>query len=293
MPRPFACMRLKTVERLCQQTRNKMNSSDTQQLNKLLASMEPISLEQMKSIRLMKRTDQKYVTTVSRLLDLLKLTREDYYVQEIAEKRIASYRTVYWDNPQGHPFFQNHQRGALPRTKVRARTYVDSNLSFLEIKKKNNHGKTSKKRITVSNIDSVCRGEEGAFFVQEQTGLDLGDLCPSVGNRFHRVTLVNKGRTERLTIDFDLQFDNFETGRQAALDDIVVVELKRDGRVYSPILAMLRQLRIKPSGFSKYCMGMCYTGDGLRINRFKVRLTRVKKICQRATYVKLSDNKEI
>ena len=258
-----------------------MTEQETIRLDTLLKVMEPITLEQMKSIRLMKRTDQKYVTTTRRLLELLTLVGESYFVQEIDGKRVATYRTVYWDNPDGHPFYQNHQRGCLPRTKIRARTYIDSNLSFLEIKKKNNHGKTSKKRIAVCDIDCVCRGEEGSFFVNDQTGLQLSDLHPSVGNRFHRVTLVNHGKTERLTIDFDLHFDNFETKREAELDDIVVIELKRDGRVFSPILPLLRQLRIMPSGFSKYCMGMCYTNDDLRINRFKVRLARVKKIRQR------------
>ncbi|MBR1746510.1 MAG: polyphosphate polymerase domain-containing protein [Fibrobacter sp.] len=225
----------------------------------------------------MNRTDQKYVTTVSRLLQLLALTEDSYYVQEIDGQRLAAYRTVYWDDPEEHNFFHRHQHGLLPRTKVRARTYVDSDLSFLEVKKKNNPGKTRKERIRVPSIDAVIGGE-GDAFLQEQTGFSFARLTPTVGNRFHRITLVNKGKTERLTIDFDLRFDNFETHREHALDNIVVIELKRDGRVFSPVLALLRQLRIKPSGFSKYCMGMCYTGDGLRINNFKTRLRRVERI---------------
>lgn len=259
-----------------------MDSSFKEKMQALVGGMEPITLEEMKSVRLMHRTDQKYVTTTAGLLSLLALTQDSYYVQENAGTRVAAYRTVYWDTPGAYPFFRNHQRGCLPRTKVRARTYEDSDQSFLEVKHKNNHGKTRKSRMQVPSIGSVIDGRVGEEFLAGHTGLSFRTLQPVVGNRFNRLTLVNKGKTERLTIDFGLRFDNFETGREAALDDVVVIELKRDGRAYSPVHAMLRELRIKPAGFSKYCMGMCYTGDGLRINNFKTRLRRIRKIQAKA-----------
>lgn len=257
-----------------------MTEEQRELLGKSLNEMQPITLADMKSIRLMNRMDQKYVTNISGLLALLRLTHGRYYAQEIEGQRISSYRTVYWDAPD-YPFFQRHQNGALPRTKVRARTYVDSNLSFLEVKQKNNHGKTRKTRMQVDSIDCVMHDGVGADYVKETCGHDMSTLHPTVGNRFHRLTLVNYAKTERLTIDFDLRFDNLENGREKELDNIVVIELKRDGRVYSPVLAMLRELRIKPCGFSKYCMGMCYTADGIRINRFKQRLRTVERIAKK------------
>ena len=65
------------------------------------------------------------------------------------------------------------------------------------------------------------------------------------------------------------------------MDHIVVIELKRDGRVHSPIIPLLRQLRIKPAGFSKYCIGACVTDDTLRVNRFKKRLIRIRKVANK------------
>ncbi|MBR1594654.1 MAG: polyphosphate polymerase domain-containing protein [Alloprevotella sp.] len=256
-----------------------MTTEQRERLVASLSAMQPITLKDMKSIRLMNRTDRKYVTNVEGLLALLQLTHGSYYAQEVEGKRISAYRTVYWDAP-GYPFFQRHQNGRLPRTKVRARTYVDSNLSFLEVKQKNNHGKTHKERMKVDSIDCVMNDGVGADYVKETCGHDMGTLFPTVGNHFHRLTLVNHAKTERLTIDFDLQFDNIENGREKELDNIVVIELKRDGRVFSPVLAMLRELRIKPCGFSKYCMGMCYTAEGIRINRFKERLRRIERIAR-------------
>lgn len=109
----------------------------------------------------------------------------------------------------------------------------------------------------------------------------MHDLAPAVGNRFNRITLVNFAKTERLTIDFGISFYNYATDERASMDNIVVIELKRDGRCPSPIIPLLRQLRIKPAGFSKYCIGASVTDSSLRINRFKKRLIRVNKVANK------------
>ena len=41
---------------------------------------------------------------------------------------------------------------------------------------------------------------------------------------------------------------------------------------------MLRQLRIKPSGFSKYCIGSVMTNRGLKHNMFKQKMVRISKL---------------
>ena len=96
-------------------------------------------------------------------------------------------------------------------------------------------------------------------------------------NRFQRITLVNYGKTERLTIDFNVQFYNHETDTNAQTGDLVIIELKRDGNVYSPILELLRQLRIKPHGFSKYCIGSAMTNGHLKNNNFKFKMITLRK----------------
>ena len=85
--------------------------------------------------------------------------------------------------------------------------------------------------------------------------------------------------TERLTIDTALKFHNLMNDNCKDMGQLVVIELKRDGLVYSPILQMLRRLRIQPHGFSKYCMGSALTGaDYLPVNRFKSKLIEVNKL---------------
>lgn len=251
------------------------------EIETLARTLPAISLEEMSGIRLMNRTDQKYVTNVATLKELLKLTKGSYFSQEIAGQRVSPYATTYWDDAVKRSMFRQHETGRKPRQKVRVRTYLNSNTTFLEIKKKDNHGKTAKSRVEVPSLKAVMEDHAGADFVLQKTGMVLSELVPAVGNRFNRITLVNYDKTERLTIDFGIHFYNYFTEQRAAMDNIVVIELKRDGRCPSPILPLLRQLRIKPAGFSKYCVGASVTDPGLRINRFKKRLVKINKVAEK------------
>jgi hypothetical protein len=85
-------------------------------------------------------------------------------------------------------------------------------------------------------------------------------------------------KTERLTIDSQLSFHNLVNGEYKDMGNLVIIELKRDGRVPSPVLDMLRQLHIHPHGFSKYCMGAALTNQSLPVNRFRQKLRDVEKI---------------
>lgn len=245
-------------------------------IDDLLEHLEPITLEQMSSIKLMNRTDTKFVTSKENLARLLELAQGKYYAQFHNGSKIANYMTTYWDTDTHH-FYTEHHNGRSPRQKVRVRTYMDSGTTFLEIKTKNNHGRTKKKRVEVPCQEIT--GENGnEEFLQGLVHRGMDDIHPTVRNQFHRITLVNYGKTERLTIDFDVQFHNMETDRDANTGQLVIIELKRDGNVYSPVLEILRELRIKPSGFSKYCIGSVMTNRNLKYNRFKERLVKLSKL---------------
>ena len=57
-----------------------------------------------------------------------------------------------------------------------------------------------------------------------------------------------------------------------------VVLLIHLGRARGAWRLELRQLRIHPHGFSKYCIGSALTNPDLRQNRFKIRLRDTEKI---------------
>ena len=245
-------------------------------MDKLLKPFETITLEEMKSVKLMNRTDTKFVTNTSKLYQLLKMAQQDYYVQVIDGERNLDYDTTYFDTT-AFDMYNMHQSGHLNRQKIRFRTYCINHLQFMEVKTKNNHGRTKKKRIEVNDMD--LNDEEKRQFLHKHLRYEVEKLQPVLSNHFSRVTLVNKGMTERLTIDTGLNFHNVLNGSDKDMGQLVVIELKRDGLVYSPVLQMLRQLRIQPHGFSKYCMGSALTGqDHLPVNRFKCKLIEINKL---------------
>ena len=244
-------------------------------MNHLLNRFDPISLDEMSGIKLMNRTDTKFITTVARLEELLVRAQEQYWAQEVDGSRNMPYFTRYFDTPDCQ-MYVSHQNGKKTRQKVRIRSYVSSGLAFVEVKNKNNHGRTKKKRIALNHKDV----EQESFndFLSLHLNYDPQILLPQIENQFNRITLVNKQKTERLTIDTSLNFDNKVTGDKISLNDLVIIELKRDGNVYSPIRDIMRDLRIQPQGFSKYCMGMALTNEALKRNRFKERLMLLEKM---------------
>lgn len=258
-------------------------------MDSIIRTYDPITLVEMSGIKLMNRTDIKFVTTVDKLRQLLVLARDDYRAQDVDGRRIASYYTAYFDTPDNNMYIV-HQNGHAGRQKLRIRSYMDTGLNFLEVKTKNNHGRTKKKRVDMVGFDPTnpdhgirFRRQDDQYrhydeFLRKHLRYDPTILSEHLENHFHRITLVNKAKTERLTIDTDLCFHNLKTGNDVDLTGLAIIELKRDGLQPSPILGMLRELRIKPSGFSKYCMGSALTNPSLKRNNFKERLRMVERM---------------
>lgn len=258
-------------------------------MEELLRDFDPITLGEMQEVRLMNRIDTKFVTTVPMLRRLLRYAKADYRVQVTDGERLAPYSTLYFDTPRYEMFFA-HEYGHANRQKIRVRTYVDSHLEFLEIKTKDNHGKTAKNRIPLSEPRKPCTSSFVDFmagFSQQEECLDFvrchlryepEGLTGQLENQFDRITLVNRGKTERLTIDLNLSFHNHQTGLNRQLEGVVVVELKQAGHLVSPIRSRMRQLGILPMGFSKYALGTAMTNAELPHNRLKVPLRRIERI---------------
>lgn len=258
----------------------------------ILSCFDPITLDEMKGIRLMNRIDTKFVTTMPALSRLLEIAQHDYLIQETDSLRISPYYTLYFDTPDC-AMYNRHEVGQLDRQKIRIRSYVQAGLSFLEVKTKNNHGRTKKKRVAMQDFDPSRPDNDLLFLRQDATFEDYDrflrtylryeptTLTQQLENRFDRITLVNKGQTERLTIDVNLRFHNIATGNYRFMNNLVIIELKRDGLKPSPIIPMLRQLKIHPHGFSKYCIGSALTNEDLRRNRIKPRLHSVEKIMKK------------
>ncbi len=255
----------------------------------IIATYKPITLNEMSGIKLMNRTDTKFVTTVDRLKALLMLAQENYCIQDNDGVRNALYYTAYFDTLDSNMYITHHN-GHASRQKLRIRSYVDSRLNFLEVKTKNNHGRTKKKRMDMAGFDPMNPDHGIRFMEQDEQFKAYGEflhkhlrydpavLTEHLENNFRRITLVNNAKTERVTIDTQLKFHNLGTGRRCDLTGMAIIEVKRDGLQVSPIMSMLRELRIKPCGFSKYCIGSALTDPSLKRNNFKERLHMVERM---------------
>ena len=257
------------------------------ELETILQSMAPISLEEMSAVKLMNRVDSKFPMTMETLLRMAPLWDGHFYVQEHEGRRIARYRSLYFDTPDAITYTMHHNR-RLKRQKIRQRIYVDSNLAFLEIKNKKNTGRTKKKRISIpiEQWGSLYQLPEMKEFIREKVWVTDQPLAPRLENAFQRVTLENKAKTERITIDFGITFHNHLSGCDADVPDLVIVEVKQDGSLPSKFKDFLRDARVKRKGLSKYCLGMLLTDEHLKYNRFKNKIRYINKLTNKYYTIK-------
>ncbi|MFI3331499.1 MAG: polyphosphate polymerase domain-containing protein [Rikenellaceae bacterium] len=244
-------------------------------LDELINKFEPISLEQMDQVKLMNRTDRKFWCKASLLPTLLESVCNDYYLLEINGKRNLPYSTTYFDTTEDE-MYNNHHRGKKNRYKIRRRNYVSTQSSFLEIKFKSNKGRTIKQRID-SDYQSNEFNTEDKIFIKNNTPYSCDQLHFVLMNGFLRMMLVSKSFNERCTIDTNLRFES--SSSSASLEDLAIIEIKSEGHGFSQLISALSNKRLKPSGFSKYCIGRSMIDNTLKINRFKNKHRQINKSC--------------
>ncbi|MBN2263986.1 MAG: polyphosphate polymerase domain-containing protein [Prolixibacteraceae bacterium] len=243
----------------------------------LVSQFDPIKLNQMDRVALMRRTDTKFVFNIEYLPQLLERALSNYFMVEIKDEREQLYETTYFDTNE-YSMYNLHHNGKLNRQKVRLRKYIYSKQGFLEIKHKNNKGETIKKRVQHYN-ESISNNNETENLIEQYTPYNTDLLTPTLDNKFIRLTLVNKDYSERITIDYKLQFYDRKHNLNTQNDNICIAEIKkeRENRT-SPFIAYLKELGINSMGFSKYCMGMALLNPDVKNNRFKERIRSISKI---------------
>ena len=235
---------------------------------------EAISLEEMDAVALMNRTDTKFILTDYQLIDILEKIEPKYRCLDIKGVRLSSYNSQYFDT-NNHKFYFQHHRGQAGRIKVRIRKYVESDIAFLEIKRKNKKGDTVKKRVAIDGFKERLEEEQLAF-LKESKMPDV-DIVPILTNSFKRITLVNKESIERATIDIDLRFNegNAFDGKKGGL---VIIEVKQPGLDRnSPIIKALKESGIRTERVSKYCVGLAKLNPTLKQNGFKSKFLKINK----------------
>lgn len=249
----------------------------TSHIQELLLPFSKIGLGDMGNVKLMDRVDTKFVFKTIDLETILPLLNEHYHVVEINDKCICSYESLYYDNEE-LDFYHDHHKKRPNRVKIRYRKYLDSDISFLEIKHKFK-GRTNKMRIPSEELHDELP-EEHVKFIDDSVDLSYTEnLTPSLVNNYKRITFVGKIYPERLTLDIDLSFTKDD--QVADLNYLVIAELKQ-AKVSrkSPFFSIMKLRQIRPLRLSKYCMGIIQLskGDELKSNRFKKKLLKIDKL---------------
>jgi hypothetical protein len=222
----------------------------------------------------MNRVERKFMLPRDLLPSFLQRCAAEYRVLELHGRRRAQYRTVYFDTSD-LSFYHAHLTGRVPRRKLRVRTYVDTCNSFLEIKCRDNRGRTRKARVEVAD-SGLGIAELGRLPEALVNGLHSRTLREVLTTAFDRITLVSPESSERVTIDTSLTFSS----EDAATDftRVVYVEVKQAMRGPSRALSALGELRRRPGALSKYCVGVATVLPGSRTNRFRPLLRQLYQI---------------
>ena len=240
-----------------------------------LQQFSPISLEQLGKAALMDRQETKYIFHRDHILNFLFGLENDYRILEINGQRICSYQTEYYDTADFH-FFHQHQNGSGQRWKVRQRTYLDSQANFLEVKYKDNRKRTRKSRIQTAHNQDHFLDNENEFLSANAPG-SMTELHPKLKVWYTRTTLVKNDGLERVTMDCQLHYSNGIINQN--LEGLMIAEIKQANyNPTSPFMAQLKRGGIRPSPFSKYCIGISMLNPDIKHNRFKPILQHVSNL---------------
>lgn len=252
-----------------------------QLIEKTLMLFNSHGLNDLNNANLMNRVDSKFVLPITFLPDLLLQLQQYYSVLEINNNRISRYHNQYFDTPS-MTLYQDHHNGKLNRYKVRHRHYIDTNTEFLEVKLKNNKKRTIKTRIRLTGQQAEYA--RCASFINEQIQVDkndlnLSNLDISQHGGYQRIALANEAQAERLTLDFDLWYENRRGNNRIKLPGFFIAELKQQKICKrSPFYQLMSANNIFPTSFSKYCVGCALLyKSSIKSNRFKHILSRIKQ----------------
>lgn len=235
----------------------------------------PISLKEADKAKLMNRVDRKYLINTAQLPEILSQIQHSYFILTIKKHAELPYHTEYFDTEVRDMYLAHHNKRPL-RYKIRVRSYIASQQTFLEVKVKTPKGRTNKMRIEGgikgSNSDTITS------FIHENTPYSTDILKHTLTTDFNRITLIGKSYKERVTIDINLSIST-PTGYTESIPNLCIIEVKQDKlEQESPLTNTLRQKGIKTASFSKYAIGTALLVPSIKANSFKEIIRNVNRI---------------
>jgi hypothetical protein len=244
-------------------------------LKSKIDSLPSVGLGELDSVSLLNRIDRKYVVKLSQLDFIFECLQSNYSILEINGIKIFTYENNYFDTPD-LLFYKDHHNGYSNRLKVRSRRYVEAEMSFFEIKRKQNINRTNKYREKIPDILSTLN-EERRQVIQDFTRKDINEINLILKNNFSRVTLVNKNFTERVTIDCNLSFEDEK--QVINFNDVAIIEVKQSkSSQNSELTSFLKTHQIREQSISKYIYGILLLHPEIKKNKFLSMIRKINSI---------------
>ena len=250
-----------------------------------LAALPAVDLEELDAhAALQTRVDRKYIVPLSCLPTLIAELPEGTRALEIGGERALRYASQYFDTPALDSYF-GAAHGRRRRFKVRARTYVDSGTSFLEVKTRGGRSATVKDRVPLadSTLDDAAVGYAAEMLADAgiPDARRLAErLEPILATGYRRATLLLPGEPggdpSRGTVDIDLRWRDVQQAGDSgtlSLPTTAIVETKSGCRAGALDRALWRHGH-RPASISKYGTGLAALRPGLPRNKWHRTLTR-------------------
>ncbi|MET4059356.1 hypothetical protein ABIB35_000887 [Arthrobacter sp. UYP6] len=240
-------------------------------------ALPAVGLEELNSAAaLQTRVDRKYLVDAALAERILATLPVQALVLDMEGQRSFTYDSVYFDTP-GLDSYLLAAHGRRRRYKIRTRTYVDSALSFLEVKTEGARAATVKERIPYGLEDRTRITADGRDYIAQTLAAvgslpDLDALDPVLETGYARTTLYLPGSGSRATIDSDVTF-SLPGNSGWTLDRKVVVETK-SGSTAGALDRHLWEHGVRPSRISKFATGLAALRPGLPANRWHRTLMR-------------------
>jgi hypothetical protein len=241
----------------------------------VIAELEPIGLaELVDAAALTTRVDRKYALDRRAAAALLRCLDPATRVLELDGARALAYESVYFDTPDLLSYrMAAHARRR--RFKLRTRSYLDSEQSYLEVKTRGARSTTVKERIEYGLGDRDVLTPDGREYAE--TALDgivahpeELELEPTLVTRYQRTTLYLPRSGSRATIDTGLSFEGDRTLRTP---DLVIIETKSGSRA-SDLDRLLWAQGHRPASLSKFGTGLAALRPELPSNKWARVLRR-------------------
>ena len=231
-------------------------------LREAVTGLCSVTLAQLDEAQLHDREESKVILRTADVPEALSRLASDYLILDHEGERLQGYCNEYFDSVELRNYHEHHnQRGR--RMKLRYRTYMNSALTFFELKR-NVNGRTVKERRRSTRPGGALEAADALFFFK-RTGQPPSAYVPSLRVDYQRILLVKQDFSERVTIDLELSFASDRGAVQTP--GLAICEFKQPTLdLRSPAMIAMNR---RPQNFSKYCMGLASCDPSLRRNRFK------------------------